>query len=233
MQANKYTKHKGIQRLLENTAFQRFKHALSKAVSEDALAFVTQNFDDSQFISAHAAQEQNSLLKLAINKGAYTLVTKLLQNNEVYDQCGLNELYLALRTSSHPGIIRKLLTIPQIHKTLLTFGDLETIEIALNSVADAEDAKMIWSTVVKRPIGQLESIGAPRTVDDLEINNHVLADKSLLSELPEKLFCLQDMNEAVAFAIEHEDEEYSDVASEEANLLILDPQVFCDAYGLP
>lgn len=101
--------HEGIKRLVNSNAVARFKHLLANATSADQISAVSQMYGNSEFLAAHAHLDNNESLKLAIKKGALSLVKDLLKNNEAYNNCGLNELYLALKHSNHKGIVRELL----------------------------------------------------------------------------------------------------------------------------
>ena len=103
--SRQYSPHKGIQRLLEKSALDRFEHYLRNAADTDGLADVNQLLDRSAFIKAHAA------------------------HGNVADHCGLSELYLALKYSNHPGIVRELLNNKEVSK--LVMDEISDIEESL------------------------------------------------------------------------------------------------------
>jgi hypothetical protein len=113
--ADNYSNHPGIQRFIANTAFARFQHFLTTSSMHD-LPYVMQMFEQSHFLANNAARNNNILIKSAIQKGAHSAVTVLLKNNAVAEHCGLNELFLALKFSNHPGIVRALLRNPAVAK---------------------------------------------------------------------------------------------------------------------
>jgi len=126
--ANNYSNHPGIQKVLANTAFSRFQHFLTTAAAEE-FPFIIQMLEESRFLTDNAARDNNILLKSAIQRGSHSLVTALLKNADVAGQCCLNELFLALKYSNHPGIVRALLKNPAIAK--LVGDEKEAIENAL------------------------------------------------------------------------------------------------------
>lgn len=148
--ANHYSNHPGIQRLIVNTAFSRFQYFLTNASMGD-LPFVIQMFEQSKFLADNADRNNNILLKIAIQRGSYSLVTALLKNNAVSLHCGLDELFLALKHSNHPGIVRALLKNSavatlvghekEIIEKALIEGDFATISNQLQCLKGVNDRK--------------------------------------------------------------------------------------------